>query len=328
MSEAHRRQLFRSPWLRVVAIGVVVAAWGWFLQGQLADLRQYPWRIEPLPFVGGVFWGALYFAGLALCWTLLLRTTGGAARGVGLLDGAYIWLSTMLARYVPGNIWHIVGRVALAGRLGVGRAQVAASAAVEQLLTLLGALALFGVSLPFWRGGRAELWLLLLIPAGLALLHPRIFGALLGWAATRLGRPELAWPYTYSEMLGILGAYTLANLGAGLSLYVIVAAIAAVEPAQAPFLAGAAALAWAVGYLSFLTPSGLGVREAALTAFLAQLFPLPVAIVASLLHRVALTVGEAAAFSGAALWMRLRPPPPVLQPPSDQEEQRMPRPPS
>lgn len=302
---ARPRGLLRSPWLRAAAAALVLAAWAWFLRGQVEALRAHPWRIAPGAFALAVALGALYFAGLALCWTLLLRTTGGAACRVPLAAGARIWLSTMLARYVPGNIWHIVGRLTLAGRLGVGRGQVLASATVEQLLTLLGALAVFGLCLPLWRGGAGDAaWLLLIVPAGLAALHPRALGALLGLAAARLGRPELAWRYRYAEMLGALAGYALANLAAGLALVAVLAGLGAAAPA-APAI-GAAALAWAIGYLSFLTPSGLGVREAALAALLAQHIPLPAAVVGGLVHRLALTLGELLA-AGAALALRPTP---------------------
>ncbi len=300
------RRLLRSPWLRGAALAVVLGSWGWFIWRQLDALRSYPWQLEAAPFAASLLWGALYFAGLAVSWTLLLRTMGGAARSVGLAAGSHIWLSTMLARYVPGNVWHIVGRVALAGSLGVSKGQVAASATVEQLLTLLGALAVFGLSLPLWGGDAGPAaWMLLLVPAGLAALHPRILGALMAWAARRLRRPELAWPYRYPTMLGIVGAYTLANLAAGVGLYVIVDGLTEVGPAQAALVVGASALAWAAGYLSFLTPSGLGVREAALTALLATALPLPVAVAASLAYRVALTLGEVIAVAASFLLMRM-----------------------
>lgn len=301
----NRRSPLRSPWLRITVAGAVLAAWGWFLWGQLAELRAFDWRVAPLPLAGAVAWGALYFSGLGVCWTLLLRTTGGAARAVPLGAGTRIWTGTMLSRYLPGNVWHIVGRVALAGELGVSRSQVLTSATVEQLLTMLGALTLTGLSLPFWRGaGSTELWLLLLVPAGLALLHPRILGAALRVAATRLRRPELAWPYTYGEMLALLGGFTLANLAAGIALWVTLTTLAPVQPEQVAFIIGASGLAWAIGYGSFFTPSGLGVREAALTALLSQAFPLPVAIVGSLVYRLTLTLGEIVAVGAARLYGR------------------------
>ena len=305
--QALQPSLLRSPWLRAAVFAAVLLAWAWFLRGQLEALRAYEWRVELLPFAAAVGLGALYFVGLALSWTLLLRSMGGAARAVPLATGVEIWTSTMLSRYLPGNIWHIVGRVALAGRLGVARGQVAASATVEQLLTLLGALAVFGLSLPFWRGGAGpERWLLLLVPVGLALLHPRALGAAMAGLATRLRRPELAWPYAYSELLLILATFALANIASGLALFVVLGAMAPLAIEQAPFVVGASAIAWVIGYLSLLTPSGLGVREAALTALLAQMLPLPAAVVGSLVYRLALTLGELVAAGAALLYGRLR----------------------
>ncbi|NJN17845.1 MAG: UPF0104 family protein [Oscillochloris sp.] len=294
------RALIRSPWFRLTVVVIVLAAWGWFLFRQLDTLRSYGWQINPAAFGGAIALGALYFAGLAVCWTMLLRTFGDAARAVSLPAGAGIWLGTMLSRYVPGNVWHILGRLAFAGQLGVSRTHVLASATVEQVLTLLGALSVFGLSLPFWRGGDDTLWLLLMIPIGLVLLHPRVLGTALSWAAERLRRPELAWNYRYGELLGVLLAYALANTVAGLALIVVIAGLGAPNIPLAPLI-GAANLAWVLGYLSFLTPSGLGVREAALTALLAAFVPLPVAIVAGLVHRLALTMGELLA-AGIALW--------------------------
>lgn len=254
-----------------------------------------------------ILWGAVYFAGLGACWTLLLRTMGGAAAAVPIREGTTIWLTTMLTRYIPGNIWHIVGRLAMANQLGVSRTQVLASATVEQLLVLMSALMVFGLSVPFWRGGAGpERWLLLLIPVGLLLLHPHIFGRGLIWAAAILKRPTLAWSYRFHEIVLVLGAFVLANGAAGIALVVVIGSLTPFPADQAAFVIGAAALAWVIGYLSILTPSGLGVREAALTGLLSQIFPLPVAIMASLIYRLALTLGEIAAVGLVSAYTYLR----------------------
>jgi hypothetical protein len=93
-------------------------------------------------------------------------------------------------------------------------------------------------------------------------------------------------------MVLILLVYSIPTSGAGFSLYAILWGLTPVTLHQMPFVVGASALAWVVGYLSFLTPSGLGVREGVLTILLAQVYPLPVAIVGSLLYRLVLTLGE------------------------------------
>lgn len=294
------RRLAGSRWLGVAIGAVVLLAWGSFMARRLDDLREYPWDIAPAALVAGVIAAAVYFGGLALCWALLLRHVVGGHAALG--SAMRAWLYSMTTRYIPGNVWHILSRVAFAQRLGVSKTHVLTSASIEQVLTLLAMLLLFACALPFWGASPADqAWLLLLVPMGLVMLHPRIMGRLLIWAADRFNRPNLAWHYTYSELLLLLAAYVGASLCAGLSLYVLLLGLAPTRLADAPLIIGAAGLAWSVGYLSFLTPSGIGVREAALVVVLSYIYPLPVAIIGSLLYRLVMTLGEFLAVS--VLWL-------------------------
>jgi uncharacterized membrane protein YbhN (UPF0104 family) len=292
----------------------VALCWALLLRRQLAAIASYPWQIAPAAFALSVCCAALYFGGLALCWALLLRQMGG--QGAGPVAGARVWLASMLTRYIPGNIWHILSRAAMAGKLAVTPALVVASATIEQALTLLGALALLALTLPLWFASGANLaqapagsgWLWLVLPLGLALLHPALLGRALGVAARKLRRPELAWHYRYRDVLRLLLAYAAAMLLQGLALVALVGGLAPLAGAQVPLLVGASALAWALGFLSFLTPSGLGVREGVLALLLAQIYPAPVAIVASLTFRLACTAGELLAVAVGWLSGRLRSP--------------------
>jgi len=299
------RRLVHARWLGIAGSSVVVIAWLFFLRSQLDALQEYSWQIDPLAFGTAVVFAACYFAGLAFCWALLLhRTSATSPAALGLI--ARIWLRSTITRYIPGNVWHILTRVAFAGQLQVSATQVLVSSSVEQLLTLMGALAVFGAMLPFWDlWPGTQSWLLLLLPIGLALLHPRIFGAALVWAAQRLGRPALAWQYRYRDLLLLLSAYYCVTLTAGLALYIVLNGLTVVQVAHLPLVIGAAALAWVVGYLSFITPSGLGVREAILVTLLSQIVPLPIATLSSLLFRLVLTLGEVVAVLLASLIDRL-----------------------
>lgn len=290
------RRLLKSRWVTILIIVVVIGAWGWVLQQQMEALRQYPWEIAPLALVVATLAGSIYFTGLGWSWALLLRTMVSSPIKVSPVAATRVWLISMITRYIPGNIWHILGRLAFAERLQVRKTQVLASGAIEQVLTLLGALVVCLFTLPFWRVLPAEsLWVSWLLPFGLIVLHPQLMGRALRWTANRFQRPELIWDYTFTDILRLLLLFTAANGFSGLGLCILLSGLTPIALADWPFLIGAACLAWIIGYVSILTPSGLGVREAALTALLVLLYPVPVAVAASLLFRVVLTIGEAIA---------------------------------
>ena len=60
-------------------------------------------------------------------------------------------------------------------------------------------------------------------------------------------------------------------------------------------------MAWAIGFLVFLTPGGLGVREGALALLLAPFLPSPLPAVVALLARLWWTVAELISVAIAAL---------------------------
>jgi glycosyltransferase 2 family protein len=288
-------RLKRSPWIIVLALGIAIA-WAAFLVAQLDQLRSLQWQLNPAALSIAIVCGACYFASLACCWALLLHQQASQterAKLAWLWAAVQVWLRSMSTRYIPGNIWHILSRVTMAGDLGVTRSQVVSSATIEQLLTLLGALSLFGLSLPFWQVEEQRYnWLLVLIPIGLLALHPRCLGRLLAWLARRFRRPELAWNYPYRNMLVLTALYSIANGWAGVGLVVLLGTMYPPTLDHSMLVIGSAGLAWAVGYLSVITPSGLGVREGVLTLMLSQIAPLPIAIASALLYRLTLSLGE------------------------------------
>jgi len=78
----------------------------------------------------------------------------------------------------------------------------------------------------------------------------------------------------------------------GTAFYLFVSSVTDTAPTQLPSFVAANAAAYLIGYVSFITPSGLGFREGALALMLAQYFPTPLAVALSLLTRLWSTVGE------------------------------------
>jgi uncharacterized membrane protein YbhN (UPF0104 family) len=269
---------------------------------------MHSWQITPFWLAISVLLAALYFVALGICWALLLRSMSALPNPIPIFQGARVWQMSMFTRYIPGNIWHVLSRALLAEQVRASRSLVIASATVEQLLTVLGALLVVSLALPklgMLMVGATRLPVSLIIPialvAGLVVIHPRILGRLFNWVGTRLKRPEIAWRYDYRIMVGLLSLYAATTVVTGLSLAAIVIGLGGLETVNIPFVVGSAALAWAAGYVSIVTPSGLGVREGVLAGLLALVVPLPVAIVASLLFRLVSMGGEGLAL--AVFWL-------------------------
>jgi hypothetical protein len=84
----------------------------------------------------------------------------------------------------------------------------------------------------------------------------------------------------------------------------LVRSLANVSWSDAPWLVATWVTAYTVGYLSMLTPSGLGVREGVMALLLGQVSPVSVAVVISLVARLWMMAGELVG-AGAVLLIRV-----------------------
>jgi hypothetical protein len=235
---------------------------------------------------------ALYWVALAVAWWRLQGTLGG---GLGFAAALRVWSLSTVARYVPGNVWHIAGRSALAKDAGGSPVAALTASAYEQALTLAGAFIAAGALLPISGGGPAYLLAMAALPIGLAALHPAVQRAVVQRAARLLGRspPRVL---NVRQLGGLLAVYILPNIPAGLALV----ALGWPEGPGPASAVGAFAFAWAVGFLSFFTPSGLGVREVVLGGLLAAGLSGADPALLAVGHRLVLTIAELAVAAVAA----------------------------
>ena len=119
---------------------------------------------------------------------------GVNVRRVGVGQAQVAWGQPILARYVPGSVLYVLGRVLLSQRVGVPRRITLASIAYEQAISATSAIvfsAYFFISHPDLEGQPLRWAVLILIPAAIALLHPRVFGPLVNRILQAFGRERL-----------------------------------------------------------------------------------------------------------------------------------------
>jgi hypothetical protein len=144
------------------------------------------------------------------------------------------------------------------------------------------------------------------VPLGLLLLQPRVLQGVLNWILARFHRPALEVTMTWGRIWLLLLRYIVVWLIQGLAFATLVRALAPLPLAGVPYVAAAWVAAYVIGFLSLLTPSGLGVREGVIVLLLAAILPQPVAAVIAILARLWTIAGEAIA-AGLALATRRRP---------------------
>ncbi len=299
---------------RVLQIGlpvIILALFVYQVKKNWADLTAYTFQLNPwllaLAFLGFMLQELSY----GLIWRAVLERLG---THLGLRTCLRIYLASEFVRYIPGNVWHVLTRILWVGKYGVSRPVAFASMAIELITKLAAGILVFSISLLFWqdigkvgsllRGSLLDILGIASIIALFIGLHPRILNGVLNWALRRMKREPIQLTLRYSDILFITLAWCASWIVAGTAFYILLLALWPEAPFVAwPICIGIYAIAWDIGFVSFITPSGLGIREAAIVALFALALPLPtgLASIMALLSRLVSTIAEVVCVSIAYL---------------------------
>ncbi len=288
----------RLNWLRLIGWLLTLVAFG-FIGRWLMTQDRSVWTTAVHLHPG---WLTLAL-GLFLLW-YYLRATGWdrISRLHGFGEGRHVnyrlWSQSELMRYVPGNVWSVAARFRGATEGGVSRGGSAQALALEALLQLSGAAIVAGW---FWFGGywkAAALAVFAALPFFLPWAMPRL------WKLMR--RTSILPTVTPHELNILIGLYTLVWLVFGLANAAIYYAFGTLPFISLTALIGINVAAWLIGFLSFITPMGLGVREVVIVKLMASMVASGPASVVAIVSRIWLIISEVVFFGLATLFGRKR----------------------
>lgn len=286
-------------------IGLVLAliAIAFVARTLLRDREQIGDALEqarPGWLVAATLIAAVGMVAIALPWRRALRLVGGDLP-VGQLVARYF--VGEIGKYVPGGVWPILGRGELARRYGVRRGAAYGSVALSLVALYLAAMLVVVAALPALLSGddgTGPVAVVLLLPVGLAALHPRVLAAALRVVERLTRRPvDLELP-TWRQSVTLVSLYVPAWLAIAAATCVVARAL---DPGADLLQVGAAAvLSWVVGFVLVPVPGGVGVREAAFVAAAGSLDP-GIAAATAVAARAAFVVVDAlgAGLGGLAL---------------------------
>lgn len=299
-------------WLRRILLVVVIAGAIWTLTRNWAavwaTLKTMPWTsvaLSELAVIVGIAFGTL-------SWRTIVEDLGPH---VGVFRCAQINLVGSLGKYVPGSVWAYLLQMELGRKAGVGRARVFTGSLIQVGLALV-ATALFGVlALPSLLGEfPGAIYFTVLLPIGLAALHPKV----LTWATNLmlkvLRRAPLQRPLRFRMVGSALGLQLLGYAFFGVHLWVLAQAVGAAPGLSGLLLCTAAvAIGLNAGMFFFVLPSGAGIRDGVIVAVLLATLPYGQALAFALVSRVMFLVADLATAGLAAGLARWRVPMPAAR---------------
>lgn len=316
-SIAKRVLRFGLPVMLLLALAFFVAK-DWHSEWQ--ELMTHQFQVNPW-LLGCAFLGfMLQELSYGLIWRSVLTRLGYPLK---LRICLRVYLSSEFVRYIPGNIFHVITRVLWISKYGVPRPTAFASMMIELVTKLVAGALIFALSLIFWDNigtigqlVNGQLVFILLGVAGviimLVCLHPRLLNGALSFALRLLKKDPVELRMGYRDILQVMLAWCVSWVIAGSAFFLLLWSLWPATPlALLPICIGVYALAWDVGFASFITPSGLGIREVVIAAIFVLAFPIPAGLpaVMALLSRLVSTVAElfcvGVAYFGGAKQVRL-----------------------
>lgn len=218
---------------------------------------------------------------------------------------------SQIAKYVPGNIAHHVGKAALSVRYGVPVKQFAISSLGEIFITVLAALwvALLAMAVDtslLQLACKSSFFLcnfsLMFALMYLYLLGIPILLVIYSEKLLRLSKlPSADGVKGYVSLAGALQILNFVLLGTSFNLVAL--ALNTEMQTSLAVTSGIFSLAWVAGFLMPGSPGGLGVREAVLVFLLAPILGLHTIVLVSITHRLLSIIMDIFAFVLGNLFM-------------------------
>ncbi|MDE0314703.1 MAG: lysylphosphatidylglycerol synthase domain-containing protein [Candidatus Poribacteria bacterium] len=263
--------------------------------------------------------GLIIFHLSAYLYPLTKLLNGVTEKSVSFRDAWLLFHLSNVTRYLPGRIWGVIRFLSLCKQFGLSKTAVGSSltlhVGIETFLGGILAVSLLfshqmrgvvqGVLKKFTENAFIAIVAIIVILVGSFFLIPMLSSKARQFTKTLRDIGELLLQKSFwGQWVKIIVSHMLLWMCQGFAFFLFVRSLTPVKWMLAGVLSACFAFAWFVGFLSFLTPGGLGIREGLLAILLANYMPTPQATRIALLCRVWMLAAEIALAAIAFLYNR------------------------
>lgn len=275
-----------------------------FMLPNLSNIFIALQNISIFPLFLGILCITIYFFLRSFFWQQLLRHTG---HHLSYKETAWLWGSAELKRYIPGNIWSFIGRTKNFSQKNISKTLLLSSTIRESECIVMSCLCLsllainfivYGLLPNFWGKPFLIIGIVLLsiffifcFLANQYLLH---FFQEKSWTQGKIwqGIIRLLPAFSFKINCKLFCIQLLSLFFFGLGTYFSITSFVLLYPLYITTFIGFFVFSLLVGYISFITPMGLGVREAVMTTGLIKFIAVPLAGFSALFSRFVFILGE------------------------------------
>jgi uncharacterized membrane protein YbhN (UPF0104 family) len=205
---------------------------------------------------------------------------------------------SQIAKYLPGSVWALPGRIFLYNRIGIP-ASVGINNLMAELILMIAGAAIVAILALYQHMMELQLLMaLILIGVITCVLIIKLFHSkpslLLRLPLSQRLKGFLAkikWYFSYKQSIILVILYTVIWGIFGVAFDYVLAAVS-VSSIESLYAAGLFASGWTLGFIVLLTPGGIGIREAVLIAGISIFVNAPLPVVIAALSRILWTIAE------------------------------------
>ncbi len=277
--------------LVVVLIAIPSVGIAWLIWQHLDELRAADWRFEPVRLALGLFLQASTIGIATLVWVELSQALGADSNP---RRETRTYAYAILARRLPGAMWHVVGRASAYAEIGLGRRIGIGGSAIEAILLVVTGASIGLICLPVVQPFG------MLIGSLMLALGPGVGR----WSTSYLAKERLSWIPATRVLYRLACFDCIAWLVGSAGVYLQIDSLYRLDPAVLPRIVAAATLSIVGSALVVIVPGGLGLRELGFTTLLSDVVPAGVAAAVAIGLRITVIMMELLWAAGVLLIVR------------------------
>ncbi len=263
-------------------------------------LKNYEWNVQIQFLIISFFSLIVVYLCIIKIWHLILMRLDVQ---LSYKKAVMIWFRTSIMKYLPGRIWNILGMILIAEREGISKTKVLLSGFVNQIFSLVSATAFSILYLHFSSEDYAISlkYLFYLLPALTIFCFPPILKKLIVIFTKKKGISNNSISINGYSSLVLYFSYVGVWILYGIAFLFFTLSFVKFPVGKSYVIVSVFILSHILGFLSMITPGGIGVREGILTYLLNFHFPISIAIVVSISSRLLLIAADALLFGASYL---------------------------